>query len=65
MSIEENGQQISSISYQQRETKDGIVLFIVNHSQNSGYHALADATEIFDRSKNYWTDSYSFVFFGL
>lgn len=25
----------------------------------------ADATEIFDRSKNYWTDSYSFVSFGL
>lgn len=25
----------------------------------------ADATEIFDRNKSYWTDSYSFVEFGL
>ena len=39
LSIEENGQEISSISYQQRETKDGTVLFIVNHSRNSGYYA--------------------------
>lgn len=37
LSIEENGQEISSISCQQRKTKDGTVLFIVNHSQNSGY----------------------------
>ena len=37
--IEENGQEISSISCQQRETKDGTVLFMVNHSQEKICHA--------------------------
>ena len=39
LSIEENGQEINSISYQQRETKEGTVLFMVNHSQEVTCHA--------------------------
>ncbi len=39
LSIEENGQEISSISYQQRETKDKTILFMVNHSRECAFAA--------------------------
>ena len=39
VSVEAKNQQIKNISYQQRETKDGTLLFLVNHSQIDTYEA--------------------------
>lgn len=38
-SIAEQGMEAEHISYQQRETEDGILLFMVNHDQNKTYSA--------------------------
>lgn len=38
VSIACNGKQVENIAYQQRETEEGIVLFMVNHSQLETYH---------------------------
>lgn len=41
LSIAENGKEVESISYQQRDTKEGTVLFMVNHNQTETYHTAA------------------------
>lgn len=38
LSITEQGREVQSISYQQRETEDGILLFMVNHNQKNTCH---------------------------
>ncbi|MGB8455671.1 MAG: glycosyl hydrolase [Anaerocolumna sp.] len=38
LSITEQERQVQSISYQQRDTKDGTILFLVNHDQKVTYH---------------------------
>ncbi|WFR56358.1 glycosyl hydrolase [Anaerocolumna sp. AGMB13025] len=39
LSIADQNGEVQSISYQQRETEDGILLFMVNHHQKDTYHA--------------------------
>lgn len=38
LSIEENGEEISDITYLQRETDTSCVFFLVNHNQEKAYH---------------------------
>lgn len=38
LSVSENGNEVMSISYQQRQTPDGTILFLVNHNQTETYN---------------------------
>lgn len=38
LSVAENGNEVMSISYQQRQTPDGTILFLVNHNQKETYN---------------------------
>lgn len=38
LSVAEDGKEVMNISYQQRQTKDGTILFLVNHSQENAYN---------------------------
>lgn len=37
LSVSENNEEVMSISYQQRQTPDGTIIFLVNHNQNDKY----------------------------